>query len=112
MITDLTELAKDIHSNARAHGFHPTDQPIEVFLANQCNNIHSEVSELWDAFRAGWLNCKCDKDVQLSYLEEELSDIIIRALDVSQRFNVDITTAINRKHEYNKTRPFRHGKLN
>lgn len=111
MITDLLELAKAIHVNARAHGFHK-DEPIEVFLSNQCNNMHSELCELWDAYRAGWLDCKCDKDVSLNYLEEELADLIIRALDVSQRMGVDIVRAINLKHEFNKTRPFRHGKLN
>ena len=44
--------------------------------------------------------------------EEELADIVIRALDVSRRLGIDIMRAIGAKHAYNVTRPFRHGKMN
>jgi NTP pyrophosphatase (non-canonical NTP hydrolase) len=111
MITDLNKLADEVHDNAVKHGFHP-DEPIGLFIANQCNNIHAEVTELWDAWRAGKENDNCDKPVCLSCTEEELADIAIRILDVSRRLKIDIVTAINLKHEYNKTRPFKHGKKN
>lgn len=120
MITDLNELADEVHKNAREKGFHDMTQPIEVFVANQCNNLHAEVTELWDAWRAGTENSLCDKGEKMIALglsgltctEEELADIVIRALDVSRRIDIDIVHAVNMKHRYNKTRSHKHGKKN
>lgn len=111
MITDLNQIADMVHANARDKGFHP-DEPVEVFIANQCNNMHGEVQELWDAWRKGTEHQQCDKDCNLTCTEEELADLVIRALDVSRRLGVNIVYAINRKHSYNTTRPHKHGKKN
>lgn len=116
----IDQIADQVHANAIEHGFHDFKEPIESFIANQCNNIHAEVSELWDAFRAGKEFEPCDKAEKMQKLglmsltcaEEELADIIIRALDVSRRLDIDIAEAIKAKHEYNKTREFKHGKKN
>ena len=116
----LNEIADAVHANARMKGFHPLDESNEVFLANQCNNMHAEITELWDAYRAGNFGGLCDKAdkmrdlglVPLTCAEEELADIIIRALDVSRHFGIDILMAISSKHAYNLTRPHKHGKKN
>jgi hypothetical protein len=42
-------------------------------------------------------------------MEEELADIIIRAMDTACVFGLDIGNAVKLKHEYNKTRPHKHG---
>lgn len=39
----------------------------------------------------------------------ELADCVIRILDYCGRVGIDIEEAIRIKHEYNKTRPYRHG---
>lgn len=39
----------------------------------------------------------------------ELADCVIRILDYCGRAGIDIEEAIRIKHEYNKTRPYRHG---
>lgn len=39
----------------------------------------------------------------------ELADCMIRILDYCGRAGIDIEEAIRIKHEYNKTRPYRHG---
>ena len=39
----------------------------------------------------------------------ELADCIIRILDICGYYGIDIQTAMERKHAYNKTRPYRHG---
>lgn len=116
----LNEIADAAHGNAIEKGFHNLEEPIEVFMANQCNNLHGEVSELWDAWRAGEQFSDCDKTLKmkelglriLSKTEEELADVIIRALDISRRLEIDIEQAVIAKHEYNKTRPYKHNKLN
>lgn len=117
---ELNDIADAVHANAYAKGFHPQAEPIAVFMANQCNNIHAEVTELWDSYRAGKENHPCDKTEKMQKLglpvltcaEEELADIIIRALDVSRRLGLDIQGAILAKHAYNVTRPHKHGKKN
>jgi NTP pyrophosphatase (non-canonical NTP hydrolase) len=115
----LNEIADAVHENAVNKGFHNLSETDLQFMANQCNNIHGEVTELWDSFRAGEQLLYCDKaekmqDMNLRMLnkmEEELADIIIRTLDVSRRLKIDILEAIKSKHEYNKSRPYKHNKL-
>ncbi|MDE2099873.1 MAG: hypothetical protein KGL39_21650 [Patescibacteria group bacterium] len=116
----LNEIAQAVHTNAKIKGFHPQDETIREFMANQCNNLHGEVSELWDAWRAGKEYEPCDKAAKMSELgiyplnctEEELADIIIRALDLSARLGIDIGRAVEAKHQYNMTREYKHGKKN
>lgn len=123
MITDtmnLNDIAREVHQNAVNKGFHDADESEGVFLANQCNNIHSETSELWDSYRSHKLWELCDKAekmkelglVPLSCAAEELADLVIRALDVGERLGIDMLEAVMTKHEYNKTRPYKHGKRN
>ena len=120
MITDINEFAYAVHENAIEKGFHPTDESEDQFIANQCNNMHAEITELWDAFRSDTQYQWCDKAAKMRELgltpidcaQEELADIIIRALDVSERIGINIVVALNSKHEYNKTRPYKHGKKN
>lgn len=45
----------------------------------------------------------------LTCAEEELADIIIRAMDTAKRLGVNIGRAIAVKHAFNATRPHRHG---
>ena len=40
----------------------------------------------------------------------ELADALIRIFDLAGRKNIDLDAALRRKLEYNKTRPFRHGR--
>jgi len=117
---NLNQLAELVHENAVNHGFHPENQAIRDFMANQCNNLHGEVTELWDAWRAGKdgdLCDKCEKMIDLGLMaltttEEEIADIIIRALDLAGRLGIDIAACVESKHKYNVTRPILHGKLN
>ena len=37
---DINNISRIVHDNAKAHGFHPTEEHINVFLANQINNLH------------------------------------------------------------------------
>ena len=113
----VNEMADAVHQLAWEKGWHRTDESKDAFLERACNNLHDEISELHEAWRNNHLHDFCDKSEDLKQagiepltcIEEELADIIIRTLDNCRKLGVDIQSAIERKHEYNKTRSHRHG---
>jgi hypothetical protein len=102
-------------------GFRKFDEPVtREAVAVFCSNLHSEVSELWEAYRDGKLNHPCAKAEKMAALglpvmtcaEEELADIVIRCLDTADALGVDLMRAIAAKHVFNTTRaPLHGGKL-
>ena len=119
MSKSITEWAHDIYAVAASKGWHDNDHELSEGekIAAYVANLHSEPSELWEAYRAGKLRTPCDKAAKmadhgimpLTCVEEELADVIIRAIDVAVALGVDIEKAIAAKHAYNATRPHRHG---
>lgn len=113
----LCQIAAAVHANAMEKGFHPQNKSEDTFVKETCNNLHDEVSELHTAWREGNLHNACDKAEKmralnlpvLSCAEEELADIIIRALDTAERLGLDMEYAIAVKHTFNTTRPRKHG---
>lgn len=109
----LNELADHVYETAKSKGFHDDPVPLSVSTAN----LHSEVSEMWEAFRNNSLHSFCDKSEKmkalglnpLTNLEEELADIVIRALDTARENGVDIGNAVRVKDAYNAKREFRNG---
>ncbi len=112
----LNELGEHVYQVASDHGFHDDDADPNRFAA-YCANLHSEVSELWEAWRKGKLMFPCDKAEKMRTMEmlplmcaeEELADILIRVLDTAKGLGVDMARAVYWKDRYNQTRPFRHG---
>ena len=106
---DLNTLAKEINKTAKEKGFYDTEETHEAYMNRACANLHDEVSELHEAFRNGLLFSNTDKNVRMTYAEEELADIIIRALDTACQLGVDMDNAVSNKMKYNLSRPYRHG---
>lgn len=73
--------------------------------------IHSEVSEALEEYRNGRLPTEVytGNNGKPEGIPIELADVIIRVLDYCGYAGIDIDAAISQKHEYNKTRPYRHG---
>ena len=65
--------------------------------------IHSEISEALEGYRNN-----IPKD-QKGNLGEELADAVIRIWDMCEYLCIDIAEEVNKKHEFNKTRSYRHG---
>ena len=113
----LVQIAYEVHALAKRKGWHSDSEGEDAFIERACNNLHDEVSELHEAWRNNRLRLPCDKAEKMSAagippltcLEEELADIVIRVLDNSRRLGVDIRSAVERKHAFNATRPYRHG---
>jgi len=63
--------------------------------------MHSELSEVLEAMR---------NHAPKEAVAEELADCCIRIFDYCGAKNIDLEKAILKKIEYNKSRPYRHGK--
>jgi NTP pyrophosphatase (non-canonical NTP hydrolase) len=113
----LNSIADAVHELAWRKGWHNVKETEDAFIERACNNLHNEVSELHEAWRNNQLRSHCDKTVEmiaagiepLTCIEEEMADIIIRVLDNARKLDVDIQSAVERKHAFNATRSQRHG---
>lgn len=90
---------KKIHRCAVEKGWWESGRSIPELLCL----IHSEVSEALEAYR----NSIPEGDK--GCMSEELADVVIRVFDMSERLGIDIVAAVNKKYDYNLTRPYRHG---
>lgn len=103
----LNQLRNEIHQNAIKHGWWEEERSFGDIIAL----CHSELSEALEEHRNGHL----PTEIYYSNIEKpegipiELADCIIRILDYCGKEGIDIEEAIRIKHEYNKTRPYRHG---
>src|SRR5215831_2905869 len=101
----LDELAREINDNSCKKGF----WKFESNKAEKIALIHSELSEALEAIRAEGV--PMDQHCP-DYTSEtiEMADAIIRILDYCGYYNIPIGEALFSKHEFNKTRPHKHGK--
>lgn len=99
----MTAMAAAVHQTAVSKGW----------WEGACNDgekialMHSELSEALEALRAG--NPQCDKPIELSAVEEEMADVLIRMMDWAQFKGFDLGRAVVAKARYNAGRSYRHG---
>ena len=103
-INHFASMSGSIHDNAAVHGW--WDEPREdgTLIAL----IMSEAAEALEALRKG--NGPDEHCPQFSGAEVELADVIIRIMDMAEARGWNVAGAIVAKHEFNKTRPYKHGK--
>ncbi len=106
----LKELALEIHLDNKDKGFYDDLNPEDPrHIVSILALIQTEVSEAVEDVRRD-TDAPCDKPgVDLTALEEEWADGVIRLFDFAAYMDIDPGRAIRLKHVYNQTRALRHG---
>ncbi|RMC24955.1 MULTISPECIES: hypothetical protein [unclassified Lactobacillus] len=93
MIIDTKKLQKEVIDNKKRHNFNTTDIKFELLL------LYGEVNELFK----GWLKQDADN------INEELADVGIFLLGISEMLGSDLGKDIVDKIEINKNRIYKNG---
>lgn len=130
----IRELVERAYVNAKEHGFHEGSDKDDVKdMLCAIALIHSELGEATEAIRKGdRTRRRFERDMAPSEpvkgwkvydfsdeqfqryakdtLEDELADTVIRVFDFCGLQGIDLESHIIRKMEYNRSRPYKHGK--
>jgi NTP pyrophosphatase (non-canonical NTP hydrolase) len=117
----MNGLRDEIGRINESKGFH--EMPME--LGTMLMLITSELGEALEAQRHGKqapypikeMVCETPEEFVETFqrdfkdtVEDELADALIRILDTAYRLNIDIEGHVRAKLNYNRTRPYKHGK--
>jgi len=102
----LREIQSAVHALAVEKGRWGTERSIGESIAL----VHSELSEALEEAREGKFGIHFAASGKPEGFGVELADAVIRIMDIAEQEGIDMQNAIATKHQYNKTRPHRHGK--
>lgn len=104
-MVSLRALAREIHENARVHGWHDEPRSFGGIVAL----CHSELSEALEEYRNRMPMSYTDRTGKPQGIAMEMADALIRILDWFESAQLDVEAIVLEKHRYNETRPYRHG---
>lgn len=107
----LEDAQARVYEVNKTNGWFDSDRTVGDDLAL----LHSEVSEMLEAYRDGGLADQTGSPSQPGGLPKpegfgsEAADVLVRLLDTCQRRGIDLAGEFERKLAYNETRGNRHG---
>ena len=130
----MRHMQKEVHELAKANGWWPEDADLRI-VPEKLALIHSEISEALEEYRS--LKDRDIQDVYFpdatsGYIDPdsgqyvdwaegqapewkpegfgvELADAIIRIFDLAEFLGINMEDLVQLKHQYNRTRSYRHG---
>jgi NTP pyrophosphatase (non-canonical NTP hydrolase) len=105
IIQAINAFRDTVHLNSREHGWYDEERSFGDIIAL----CHSELSEALEEYRKGESKAMRFYMGKPEGIGVELADCIIRILDYCGHADIDIGHILIAKHEYNQTRPYRHG---
>lgn len=106
MSKSINEYVKEIHENAVAHGWWDSPRSFGEVIAL----CHSELSEALEADRAGEDVVYIRANGKPDGVAVEMIDCVIRIFDWLGYAKIDVEEVLEMKHNFNKSRPYKHGK--
>ncbi len=108
---ELNKLVEEVSDNAHKHGWiikPGFNQPFAVPEALMLTV--SELSEAMEDWRDGNIDMVIDPSGKPHGFPVELADAVIRLLHLSGDLEINLEEVLKAKMEYNKTRPYLHGR--